>query len=157
MKTNAVNYWKKALDIQHYQINLERISEQQVCDDNLQTGNEFVGIYADHNNLKAYLLHTRELYLDDIVHELLHVKYPQWNDDQVNRETEKLIVNYIEKGGDKMPVKFYNVKIRKSVEVPDKDVSVITFKNGKKAAQAEYDGSKLFKILSKDDAARLSK
>lgn len=56
-----------------------------------------------------------------------------------------------------MPVKFYNVKTRQPVEVPDDKVSVVTFKNGKKAAQAESGGVKLFKILSKDDAARLSK
>jgi hypothetical protein len=53
-------------------------------------------------------------------------------------------------------LKFYNVKIRQFVEVPDDQVTVITMKNGKKAAKAEYNGMKLFKILSKDDAARLA-
>ncbi len=56
-----------------------------------------------------------------------------------------------------MPVKFYNVKTRESVEVPDDKVNVITFKNGKKAAKAEFNGAKLYKILSNYDAARLSK
>ena len=56
-----------------------------------------------------------------------------------------------------MPVKFYNVKTRKSVDIADDKVSVITFKNGKKAARAESDGVKLYKILSNDDAARLAK
>lgn len=58
------------------------------------------------------------------------------------------------KGGEFM--KFYNVKTREAVEVADKEVKVITMKNGKKAAQAEVNGTKLFKILSKEDAARLS-
>jgi hypothetical protein len=53
-------------------------------------------------------------------------------------------------------LKFYNVKTRQSVDVPDNDVTVVTMKNGKKAAQAVKDGMKLFKILSKEDAARLS-
>jgi hypothetical protein len=53
-------------------------------------------------------------------------------------------------------LKFYNVKTRQSVEIPDNQVTVITMKNGKKAAQAESNSVKLFKILSKDDAVRLT-
>lgn len=56
-------------------------------------------------------------------------------------------------------MKFYSVQIRESVDVPDSDVTVVTMKNGKKAAQATttHNGQtlKLFKILSKEDAARL--
>ncbi len=58
-------------------------------------------------------------------------------------------------------VKFYSVQLRKSVEVDDDKVEVVTMKNGKKAAKAvaTVDGKevKLFKILSNDDAARLAK
>lgn len=58
-----------------------------------------------------------------------------------------------------MSVKFYSVQIRESVEVPDDKVEVVTMKNGKLAAKAviNKDGKelKLFKILSKEDAARL--
>lgn len=53
-------------------------------------------------------------------------------------------------------MKFYNVKTRQSVEIPDAEVSVITMKNGKKAAKASDNGVGLFKILSNEDAARLS-
>jgi hypothetical protein len=53
-------------------------------------------------------------------------------------------------------LKFYNVKTRQFVDVPDDQVTVVTMKNGKKAAKAESNGMKLFKILSKDDAARLA-
>lgn len=49
-------------------------------------------------------------------------------------------------------MKFYNVKTRESVEIPDSDVEYITMKNGKKAAKATAtnpDGSKtnLFRIV----------
>ncbi len=54
-------------------------------------------------------------------------------------------------------MKFYNVKTRESVEIPDNEVTVITMKNGKMAAKASYNGTNLFKILSKEDAARLVK
>lgn len=53
-------------------------------------------------------------------------------------------------------LKFYNVKTRESVEVSDDKVTLVTMKNGKKAAKAEVNGTKLFKIVSKEDAARLS-
>jgi hypothetical protein len=53
-------------------------------------------------------------------------------------------------------LKFYNVKTRQFVEVSDDQVTVVTMKNGKKAAKAESNGMKLFKILSKDDAVRLA-
>jgi hypothetical protein len=54
-------------------------------------------------------------------------------------------------------MKFFNVKTREMVEVPDDQVTVVTMKNGKKAAKAEYNGMKLFKIMSKEDAERLAK
>ena len=54
-------------------------------------------------------------------------------------------------------VKFYNVKTRQAVEVPDSQVTVVTMKNGRVAAQATVGGVKLFKILGKEEAARLQK
>lgn len=53
-------------------------------------------------------------------------------------------------------MKFYNVKTRQLVDVPDSEVTVVTMKNGRKAAQATVEGTKLFKILSKDEVDRLS-
>lgn len=54
-------------------------------------------------------------------------------------------------------MKFYNVKTRQTVEIDDSQVTVVTMKNGKKAAKAEKDGMKLFKILSKEEAEKLGK
>lgn len=52
-------------------------------------------------------------------------------------------------------MKFYNVKTRQPVEVADAQVTVVTMKNGRKAAKATVNGMNLFKILSKEDAVRL--
>lgn len=54
-------------------------------------------------------------------------------------------------------MKFYNVKTKQSVEVPDDQVRVVTMKNGKKAAQTEANGVKMFRIISQEEADRLSK
>tara|TARA_B100000902_G_scaffold146263_1_gene143410 strand:- start:18165 stop:18338 length:174 start_codon:yes stop_codon:yes gene_type:complete len=55
-------------------------------------------------------------------------------------------------------VEFYNVKLKKKVDVDKKDFEVITMKNGRPAAKAvvTIDGEihKMFKILSKADANR---
>lgn len=53
-------------------------------------------------------------------------------------------------------MKFYDVKTRQSVEIPDDQVMLVTMKNGKQAVKAEYQGTKLFKIVSREDAARLA-
>ena len=50
---------------------------------------------------------------------------------------------------------FYNLKTKKTVEVPDDKVTVVTTKNGRKAAQAEFEGMKLFKFLGKADLEKL--
>jgi hypothetical protein len=49
-------------------------------------------------------------------------------------------------------MKFYNVKTRESVEIPESEVEYVTMKNGKRAAKATTtspDGSKtnLFRIV----------
>lgn len=54
-----------------------------------------------------------------------------------------------------MSLKFYNVKTRKSVDIPDSEVTVVTMKNGKKAGKAVDNGTNLFRILSKEEAERL--
>ena len=54
-------------------------------------------------------------------------------------------------------LKFYNLKTKQSVEIPNDKVTVVTTKNGRKAAQAEADGMKLFKFLGKEDLAALGK
>ena len=61
-----------------------------------------------------------------------------------------ILLKLASKGGEKM--KFYNVKTRQSVEVPDSEVEYVTMKNGKKAAKAvgtNPDGTKtnLFRIV----------
>lgn len=54
-------------------------------------------------------------------------------------------------------MKFYNVKTRQSVEVSEDKVELVMMKNNRPAAQTIVNGVKLFKILSKEDAAKLKK
>ena len=55
-------------------------------------------------------------------------------------------------------MQFYNVKLKKSIDVEEKDFEIVTMKNGRPAAKAvvTIDGEthKMFKILSNDDAKK---
>ena len=58
-------------------------------------------------------------------------------------------------------MEFYNVKLKKKVEVDSKDIELTTMKNGRPAARASVviDGQSytMFKILSNADAQKLGK
>jgi hypothetical protein len=88
---NKISFWKKILNIEHYVINVEKISIYQVSDDFCFVGNSFVGISTDHTHKIATIFHTRQLQDDDIIHELLHVKYPDWTEAQVNKRMDELL------------------------------------------------------------------
>jgi hypothetical protein len=89
-----LNTWKAKLGIHDWRIYMERISTNQVSDDDLRIGHQFVGICPDHTEKKATIYHTRKLKLDDLVHELLHVKFPMWSEEKVNSITDYLLQNH---------------------------------------------------------------
>jgi hypothetical protein len=57
-------------------------------------------------------------------------------------------------------MKFYSVQLKENVEVADKDLEVVTMKNGRKAARATIEKGgqtlKLFRILGKADIEKLN-
>ena len=57
-------------------------------------------------------------------------------------------------------MQFYNVKLKKSIDVEEKDFEIVTMKNVRPAAKASVtiDGEthKMFRILSKEDAKKYS-
>ena len=71
----------------------ESITEDQVVDELAQNsnGHEFVGIYIDFTNKTVTIFHTRELNEEDILHELLHVRFNSWCEEKVNFWTDLLL------------------------------------------------------------------
>ena len=149
-----IRQWLTRFGLSHWKVTTERISVYQVSDDDCGIGSEFVGVSIDNAPYSATIHHTRKLTEEDIIHELLHVRHPEWSEEQVNLTTH-LLIQQKEKA-----MKFYNVKLKKSVEVDEKDVKLVTMKNGRPAAKAsvEIDGvtHNMFKIIDKADAAKLS-
>ncbi|MGI0038974.1 MAG: hypothetical protein ACREAO_04090 [Nitrososphaera sp.] len=83
--------WQRRLGLEDYAIETEQVSIFQVSDDFCSVGNSFVGVSADHHARRAVIYHTRQLRQEDIVHELLHVRYPSWSEGDINRETGELL------------------------------------------------------------------
>jgi len=89
--TKIVNYWIKKLQLDKWSIEIESIDHDQVICDCPPEDCYFIGIHYNDTIKKGIIFHDRDLTEEDIVHELLHVKYPDWSEDQVNIETEKLL------------------------------------------------------------------
>jgi len=91
--SDLIQYWKSQLKITEWVILCESISEDQVVDmlENDTNGHEFVGIAINFTEKKGVIYHTRPLYEDDIIHELLHVRFPAWSEDEVNFLTNLLM------------------------------------------------------------------
>ncbi len=69
-------------------VRLERISPFQVTDDRGRPGCSLVGVVLSESPPVIY--HTRRLSPEDIVHELLHIAHPNWSEQAVVQETERL-------------------------------------------------------------------
>ena len=91
---NKLYYWINALNLKIWVITTEEILPEQVTygDYVPQKDRYFVGIEIDKENKIGTIYHDRELTEADIIHELLHVKYPSKDEDWINT-TENIISN----------------------------------------------------------------
>ena len=90
---DMVGYWIDALGLKGWTIATEAISKEAVAyaDDVPIEDRYFVGVQVNKEKMQAMIYHDRSLTDEYVVHELLHVKYPKWSEDQVNIETKKLL------------------------------------------------------------------
>ena len=82
-----ITKWQNRLGLQDYKILTSKISNEQVVYPS-DCEKEFVGVCIVGDEATIY--HTRDLTEEDIIHELLHVKYPSVDHDWINSETERL-------------------------------------------------------------------
>ena len=92
-RRNSIEYWQSILGLEMWQVMCTPISEMQVVDDLYgdMPGNEFVGVTINNLLKIANIYHTRSLMKDDIIHELLHVRFQKWEEEEVVRWTNKFI------------------------------------------------------------------
>ena len=86
-----IDKWLKKLKLTDWTITLEPLDNEQVLCDCPPEDCYFIGVKYDTDTKHAVIYYDRPLTEEDIVHELLHVKYNDWSEDQVNLETEKLL------------------------------------------------------------------
>jgi hypothetical protein len=89
-----VDKWQSILNLKEWRFTVQEIQPEQVVYDNdcPQKDRYFVGIEIDKENKVGTIYHDRELTEADIIHELLHVKYPNKSEDWINK-TENIILN----------------------------------------------------------------
>lgn len=85
-----LEHWTKKLNLTSYKIKLRKVSALQVADEFYKVGNHLVGVVTNHKKKKATIYYTKKLGEEDILHELLHIKYPSWPEDKVREETRRL-------------------------------------------------------------------
>lgn len=89
----VIKKWQKILDLDDWVIHTESIRNDQVeYPDDLEL-KEFVGISIDHDNKYGLINHTRDLNDFDVVHELLHCKWPTMSEEAVNHSTNIILNN----------------------------------------------------------------
>lgn len=81
-----VGYWIDVLGLKGWTIITTAINKASVIypDDCPEEDRYFVGIMPQEEALHATIFHDRKLTERDIIHELLHIRYPEWAEEQVN-------------------------------------------------------------------------
>lgn len=94
LKTHdMVNRWIDVIGLKGWTIATEAIDKKSVIyEGGVPAWDQyFVGVDIDKEKMMAHIYHDRPLNDEYVVHELLHVKYPDWTEDQVNAGTELLL------------------------------------------------------------------
>ena len=88
-----ISKWQEKLGLSHWEIRTEPIDKDQVQypPDIEEDEKFFVGIKIERDLLLGIIYHDRELTEEDVVHELLHVKYPEKSEQQINKLCKKYL------------------------------------------------------------------
>ena len=88
-----VEEWKNKLGLEKWTITIEEIHPKQVVypDDCVEEEKFFIGITTNPITLTAIIYHDVPLYEEAVVHELLHVKYPDKSEAWINDKTKETI------------------------------------------------------------------
>ena len=82
----VIKEWQDKLEIPNWDITTEKIEPEQIMYD----GEEyFVGIAIDWDNLSGVIYHDIDLTEDAVIHELLHVRYKDKDEDWINETTKQ--------------------------------------------------------------------
>ncbi len=84
----VTEYLRRQLRLSH-QVRLERISRWQVTGEHGRPGEPLIGVAHEEDG--PCIFHTRALTVEDLVHEMLHVRHPELSEDEVNARTAAML------------------------------------------------------------------
>ena len=89
----TIEFWQQKLNLDSWTIVTESIGRDQVMfpEDISDEDKFFIGVSVQEKNKIAIISHDRDLTEEDIIHELLHVAYPEHDEDWVNDQTNKAL------------------------------------------------------------------
>jgi len=89
MYNHIIDNYKKAIGLDEWTINSESIDKNQVIYDSDVPIEDryFIGISIDNESMSGTIYYDRDMTNEDVIHELLHVKYPDFNENEINRLT----------------------------------------------------------------------
>lgn len=83
-----IRKWQSRFGISDWQIKTERILPKQI---EYSGETYFIAIERDFDKKKGIIYHDIDLCEESIIHELLHVKNPEKDEDWVNMKTNQLL------------------------------------------------------------------
>jgi hypothetical protein len=95
MKNNNgyITFWQKWLGLASWSILSESIDKKQVLYDKdvPKKDRYFVGVHIDDKIKVATIYHDRKLTHEYVLHELLHIRFPKFTEEQVNERCDKIL------------------------------------------------------------------
>lgn len=89
MYSHIIDKYKESIGLNEWTIKSESISKDQVTYDSDVPIEDryFIGISIDNESMIGTIYHDRDMTDEDIIHELLHVKYPSLSEKEINNLT----------------------------------------------------------------------
>ena len=95
MKNNNgyITFWQKWLGLTNWSILSESIDKKQVLydEDVPKKDRYFVGVHIDNKSEIATIYHDRKLNHEYVLHELLHIRFPKFTEEQVNKRCDNIL------------------------------------------------------------------
>lgn len=91
---NWIDFWRHWLNLSDWHIISQSILKEQVCyDDSIPDSDRyFIGIEIKKKYKVGVIYHDRELDGTSILHELLHIKFPNFSEDEVNKRCDEIVI-----------------------------------------------------------------
>ena len=86
-----VKKWINKLNLTDWDITTEPISNAQVTYPNDCVGEERFFVGVEYGEMTAVIYHSRPLTDEDVVHEFLHIVYPNATEEWIVNETERVL------------------------------------------------------------------